>query len=243
MAFWECLFYFHLISFFFLPIPANKQISECGQNAYCRDTNTWDWIECLEEIAAKARENELERERRRQETRAVVKFEEAFWASIGEKDHSANWRRYRCSFGRFCEKWFVLGIQLFIQKIHYSIKAIFFNFKAFILPPIPSKHIWIYHLVISYCNKHCFRVKCPGNTKLMTLSYTKIYLICNQLLRLKWIFGLCVRIWKPLLFQNQRELAKWLIAASNRLCCLQSSYYIFERMKKKNKKHIVSINK
>lgn len=71
-------------------IPANEQISECGQNAYCRNTNTWGWIECLEEIAAKERENELEREKRREETRAVVKFEEALWASLGEKDHSAN---------------------------------------------------------------------------------------------------------------------------------------------------------
>lgn len=80
------LFFFNL----FLTNSVNKQISECVPNACCGDTNTWGWKESLEEIAAKARENELEREKHRQETREVVVLEEAFWASIGEKDHAAN---------------------------------------------------------------------------------------------------------------------------------------------------------
>lgn len=68
--------------------PANENISDFEQNAYCRDTKTW--MMCLEEIAAEAKENEREREKRRQERRLIVEHEEAFWASIGGKSHAAN---------------------------------------------------------------------------------------------------------------------------------------------------------
>lgn len=78
--------------YFFIVLPNAVSIPPSGSKTFKHepktrhpvfDTSNWGWKEMLDEIAAQAKQEQLDREKRRQARIEDQKREEEMWASIG----------------------------------------------------------------------------------------------------------------------------------------------------------------